>query len=356
MTLSLFDRYIGSVMLKATGMTVVVLTTLLVFFEVIDEMGDVGKGTYGMADAFIVAMLSAPRYVFEGFPVAALIGSLIGLGAMATHGELIAMRCAGFSRRQIVMAVMKAGALMVLVISLFGEFIAPASEQWGERHRAEKLEEQVTLKTRYGFWARDGQAFVNIRSILPGGLLRDIFVYEFDDAGRLTLATHAERAAYRGSHWQMFGIRQSQVAEQGVIGRVLEQARWDSLLNPSLLSAVLVEPTMLRVDELYRYIVVMKENGQAPTQYEVALWIKLATPLSTLVMLFIAIPFVLAHERSASLGQRVFLGVLLGMGFYTLSRGMSYVAVVYDLSPALTAMIPAAAFLAIGVYLMRRQH
>ena len=61
-----------------------------------------------------------------------------------------------------------------------------------------------TLKTRYGFWARDGSAFVNIRSILPGARLEDIYVYEFDESKRLTLATHAERAEHRGDHWLMF--------------------------------------------------------------------------------------------------------------------------------------------------------
>jgi len=241
-----------------------------------------------------------------------------------------------------------------LLSFLFGEFVAPVAEQWGERHRAEKLEQQVTLKTRYGFWARDGSGFVNIRTILPGALLRDIYIYEFDEAGRLTLATRAERAEFRGSHWQLFGIAQSQIEETGVISRELEQARWDSLLDPGLLNAIVVQPTMLRVDELWRYIVVLRDNGQSATEYEVAFWVKVATPLATLVMLFIAIPFVLVNERSASLGQRVFLGVLLGMGFYMLSRAMSYVAVVYDLSPAMSALLPGLAFLAIGVVLLRR--
>jgi lipopolysaccharide export system permease protein len=351
---SLFERYIASAMIKATGMTLVALIVLLVVFGLVDEMEEVGNGAYRMADAFMVAMLSAPRYVFEVFPVAALIGSLVGLGAMAAHGELIAMRGAGFSLRQIVFAVLKAGAVMMLAVFLFGEFVAPAAEQWGERHRAEKLEQQVTLKTRYGFWARDGRAFVNIRTILPGGLLRDIYIYEFDEAGRLVLATHADGAAYRGSHWALSGIRQSQVDESGVIGRELEQARWESLLDPGLLSAIVVQPTMLRIDELWHYIGVMRDNGQTATDYEVAFWIKVATPLATLVMLFLAIPFVLVHERSASVGQRVFLGILLGMGFYTLSRGMAYVAVVYEFSPALSALLPAMAFLAIGLVLLRR--
>ena len=152
----------------------------------------------------------------------------------------------------------------------------------------------------------------------------------------------------------MRDIRQSRISEEGITQRRLEQARWDSLLDPGLLSAVVIEPTMLPVTELYRYIDVMRESGQSATDYEVAFWVKLATPLATLVMLFISVPFVLAHQRSVGIGQRVFLGVMLGMAFYLLSRGMSYVAVVYELSPALSALLPAVAFLGIGLYMMTR--
>ena len=119
MRLTLFDRYIAGTMFKATAMTLVVLVTLLIFFGLIDEMDDVGRGDYRLADAFFVAVLSAPRYVFEVFPVAALIGSLVGLGAMGAHNELIAMRSSGYSRRQIVFAVMKAGLVMMLLVFLF---------------------------------------------------------------------------------------------------------------------------------------------------------------------------------------------------------------------------------------------
>lgn len=356
MRLTLFDRYVASTMFKATAMTLVVLVILLIFFGLIDEMDDVGKGDYGMADAFLVAVLSAPRYVFEVFPVAALIGSLIGLGAMAAHGELIAMRGSGYSLHQIVMAVMKAGAVMMLLVFLFGELVAPPSEQWGEQHRTEKIEGKVTLKTRYGFWARDGRAFVNIRSILPGGRLEDIYVYEFDDEKRLTLSTYAKRAEHQGDHWLMFQIDQSEVSVDGVSQRTLERARWESLLDPGLLSAIVIQPTMLPIDELYSYIRVMRDNNQSATEYEVAFWVKLATPLATLVMLFITVPFVLGHQRSVSMGQRIFLGVALGMAFYMLNRGMSYVAVVYDFNPVVSAMIPAAAFLMIGLAMFRGTH
>lgn len=354
MRLGLLERHIAVAALRATAFTLLVLVALLVFFGLIEELDEVGRADYHLLDAFLVTLLSAPRYVFEAFPVAALLGSLIGLGAMGAHGELVAMRVAGFSLRQIIGAVLKVGLAMSLVVFAFGELVAPPAEQWAGQLRTEKLQGTVTLKSRYGFWARDGRAFVNIRTILPGGRLEDIYIYEFDDARALRLATHAARAEHRGDHWQMFDIRQSLVAQEGIEKRELDQARWDSLLDPALLNAIVLPPTMLPITELYRYIAVMRENQQTAIDYEVAFWVKVATPLATLVMLFIAVPFVLGSQRFAGLGQRVFLGTILGMTFFTLSRGMSYAAVVYGLSPLLSALLPAVAFLAIGVYLMRR--
>ena len=42
------------------------------------------------------------------------------------------------------------------------------------------------------------------------------------------------------------------------------------------------------------------------------------------------------------------------MAFYMLSRGMSFVAVVYEINPLVSALLPAAAFLVIGMYLLKR--
>jgi len=354
MIFSLLERYIASTLLKATAITILVLVALLIFFGLMEEVEDIGRGNYRFVDAFLVATLAAPRYVFEGFPIAALLGSLIGLGAMGANGELVAMRSAGFSLWQLMMAVLKTGALMMLVVFLFGEFIAPRSEQWAEQWRLERLEQRPTLKSRYGFWTRDRTAFINIRGILPRAQLTDIYIYEFDDQRRLALATHAARAEHRGDHWVIYDITQSRVSESGVTQRRLGQARWDSLLDPDLLSAVLIRPSMLPVNELYRYIRLMRANDQSALDYEVALWAKLATPIAALVMLFLSVPFALTHNRFSGAGQRMFLGALLGMAFYTLNRGMSYVTVVYELNPILSALIPAVIFLVAGLYLLRR--
>lgn len=351
--MNLLERYLASAMLKATAATLFVLVILLVFFTTIEELDDVGVGDYRAVDAFLVSLLSAPRYVFEAFPVAALLGSLVGLGALAAHGELVAMRSAGFSLRQMIVAVLKSGLIMALVVAAFGEFIAPRAEAFAQQLRIEKQQRQVTLSSRHGFWARDGDSVVNVRRIESGVVLGEIHVYEFGPDRRLARTLQADRAEYVGGHWEMSGVSRFEIDQDGIRVSRLARVRWDSLLDPALLGALLVDPSVRRVDELLRFIGLLRANGQATIEYEVALWNKVTTPLSILVMLVLALPFVLAHQRFAGAGQRIFLGVLVGMAFYTLGRGMSYVAVVYGISPMLTAVLPTAAFLVLGVYLLR---
>jgi len=352
--MSILDRYIAVTMVRSTVLTVLVLVGLLLFFSLVEELDQVGRGDYLVLDAFVVGILSAPRYLFEVFPVAALIGSLVGLGGLASHSELVAMRAAGFSLRAIMFAVLKTGLLMMLVALIFGELIAPQSEQLAQQLRLEKQQRQVTLKSQYGFWAKDESAFINIRKIESGVQLRDIYIYEFNDQDRLQLATHAEQAKYQGDHWTLHGISQSQISDTGVETRTLDQARWGSVLDPSLLSVLVVEPTMLPIWSLSRYIDFMQANGQSAIDYQVAYWLKLANPLSTLVMLLLAVPFVLGNLRSNSMGQRIFLGAVVGASFFMLTRAMSYVAVIYQINPALTALLPTAIFMTVTLLMVRK--
>ncbi|MGD2081951.1 MAG: LPS export ABC transporter permease LptG [Chromatiales bacterium] len=352
----LLSRYIGRRVVAGTVWTLLVLTTLLGFFFFIEELGDVGDGSYRTADAALYVLLILPRYAYETFPVAALIGSLIGLGSLANHSELTAMRAGGMSLGRIVSAVLATGALMLLAASLLGEVVAPPAEQYAETMRAEKRSGQITLKTEYGFWARDGSAFLNIRSILPGSRLEDIYIYEFAPDRRLKAATHAAFAQYAQGRWLLRDIRQSLFRDGGVDTRQMDEAGWESMVNPALLSYVTLDPNVLPSWGLYRYVQFMRDNGQSAIRFEVAFWGKVLTPFVTLVMLFLSVPFVFGSLRAVSIAQRVFVGTLVGVGFLLLTRIASYLAMVYTLDPFLTAAFPGVAILGLALWLARRVH
>lgn len=338
----LFDVYIARSVLSATSLTIVALVFLLVFFKFVDELEDLQTGNYQWWDAFWVAVLSAPRHLFEAFPMAALLGGLLGLGGLAKHSELVAMRAAGLSTMRLLWIMLKIGLLMLGVVVVCGEWIAPASEQYAQQWRLTQQQGQVTLKTKDGFWARDGNTFVHIRRIQSNTQLERVALYTFDADQRLREHRVAQTARYQEGRWEIRDITRTVINASGTAAQhtAQPQARWETLLSPALLDVIIVEPGLLTLTELYQSITYLLAHGQSALDYRVAFWSKIATPLAAMLMLLLAVPFALAQQQRGT-GQRIFLGIIIGAGYFLLTRGMSYAALVYELNPLLVTFIPA---------------
>lgn len=352
--MKILDRYLGVTVAASTLMVMMVLLGLFFFLDFVDQFGDVGTGNYGVAQALQYILLIQPRHVYELFPLAALLGSLIGLGWLASNSELIAMRGAGLSLVQISLAVMKVGAGMVLAVVLIGEYVVPSTEQYAQSNRSIALKDRISLQTTEGFWTRDGQSFINIRTVLPGNELRYINVYEFDDQHRLRVNTHAKAAHYEGGKWVLEGVVQSHISDEKVVTQRIARAVWDSLLNPDLINIVAITPEQLSAWELHTYINYLRDNGQNTKRYELAFWTKITWPLMTAVMVFLAIPFVFGSLRTAGVGQRILVGSLLGIGFYITKQMFGQTSLIYGFDPIVGVFLPVAAFFALSIMLMRR--
>jgi lipopolysaccharide export system permease protein len=351
--ITLIDRYIGRTVLLGIVSVMALLLVLIGFFELVAELENVERG-YTTSLAYTYVLLGMPRYCYELFPLATLLGSLIGLGLLAGNSELLAMRAAGVSIARIVLAVLKTGLLVLMLVLFIGEYLAPEAEQQAQRLKNEALSGQISLKTRYGFWSRDGNMFINIRQILPNAQLADISFYEYGEDARLVRATHAQRASYRSGEWIIENVEQSDFTETGVTVTTNQRQTWLTQLDPSALDVLAVKPHMLAAWDLWRYIGYLQQNGQASISYEVAFWGKLTAPLVTMVMLFLSIPFVFGSLRSVGVGQRVFVGAMLGLVFYLLNRAFSYMAVVYSLNALFATLFPLLLFLFLAVWLFRR--
>jgi lipopolysaccharide export system permease protein len=350
----ILDRYLAGAVVTGTLVTLAVVLPLLGFFLLADEMDEVGENGYLFADAALFVTLVLPRYAYQAFPIATLIGALVGLGSLASRSELVAMRAAGISIGRIVYGAMKGGALLALVAVAVGEGVAPIAEQKALQWRSQAQSGQVTLKTEYGFWARDGSAYINILEILSGAHLRGIYIYELDEQQRLLRATRADNARYVKGSWVLEGISRSLIGDGQIEISHLDRAGWSSLLDPALLKIVVVEPQMLSVWDLMRYLRYMRANGQDARPYEVAFWGKVIHPFLILAMIFVSIPILLGSARTRGLGPRILLGVLVGITFYLISRAFSYFALLYDMSPLAATLIPPLLFLSVAFWLLRR--
>ena len=338
------DRYIITSVLRATLVTLLVIAVVSYVLTFMDEVGDVGKGDYGIGDALLVVASMIPRFLYESFPMATLIGALLAMGGMANTGELVAMRAAGMSPLQLMAAVFKAGLLLLLLVVFTGDLVGPRLEQWGQQIRLQKMNKQVTFRSRYGFWVKDQDAIVNIRRATPGGKLQDVHIYELGPGQRLQRVTSAQQGEYRGGHWILQQVRQSRIGKERVDTRTLPELDWETVVDPAMLSVALIKPYLMPAWELYAYMSALRAGGQRATDYAIAFWNKLATPVTTLAMLLLAVPLVMSGRRSVNAGQRVLLGALLGATFYLVSKGFSYAVIVFDLPAVSVALFPLVVF------------
>jgi lipopolysaccharide export system permease protein len=354
MLMGILDRYIARVVLGGTLIALLVVLALDVFFSFIGEVGDIGRGNYRALDALAYIALSIPRRVHELFPMAALLGSLMGLGMLASNSELVAMRAAGFSIHRVIASVLQVGILMLTVTTLVGEFIAPDADRHGQTLRELALHERTTFQSRHGYWIRDENRFIHIRRMEDPGDLQGVFVYELDAGHRLATATRIARAHHQAGVWNMSGVAASRFEPAAVQASQEQQAQWDQLMAPGVLDVVVLEPESMSVRELRRYIDYLTRNGLESERHQLALWLRLTAPAAGLVMLFLAVPFVFGSLRNVGAGQRLLVGVMVGIGFQLLVQILSHTGQVYGIPPAVSALAPILLFLAGGVWALRR--
>jgi len=350
----ILDRYIGLAVIGGTLLVLVVLLALFSFVTFIGEQEYIGQSDYDLVQALQFVLMMTPRMAYQLLPLAALLGSLSGLGLLASNNELLVMRAAGISLQRIVVAVMKAAALLMLLAIILSEFIVSQSEQAARDMRASALSAQVAHRTSDGFWTRNENSYINVRTVLSDGRLAGVHIYEFDAGQRLRRITRARQARYENERWQLRDIVRTEFQDDRVISRRISKVSWNTLLDPQLLEVVAVKPQSLSATGLYRYINYLQGNGLDAGRYEMELWVKIVLPLATGVMVFLAIPFVFGSLRSVGIGQRIMTGALIGIAFYILNQVFNYVGLAYQLNPLISAMLPTLLFFGLAVWLMRR--
>ena len=354
MNLSLLDRYIGRHVLSGTLLALTLLVVLFSVIDLVDDLDFVGTDSYTALDALWYQLLLAPGRAFSMLPIAALIGSLSGLGLLASRNELTAFRVAGVSVGRVVSAALKSGALLVILAMGLSEWMIPITEQRAETYRSVALGQTMNLHSQYGLWIRDGPTFIKVRRILPSGDLEDISVHEFDAKRRLKRSWQAEVAQYRSSGWQLRNVKQSTFVDNAVVTRHMDYTDWQMELGPDHLNAIIIEPERLSTVGLIRYLSFLQDNGLNSSRYELALWNKFTYPLLTGALIFLSVVSVLGILRSVTLGYRLLVGMLAGVGFHIFQKVSMHTGVVFDINPILSVLTPVLFCLVLGCLTLRK--
>lgn len=324
------------------GPTLLVMFTLMVvssIMSLVDELEAAERLGYGFGVTLQFVLLSLPAGIYQLAPTTMLLGALLGLGTLASGSELIVMRASGVSLTRLAFATAFGGVGFAILIFALGDWLVPVSYQTAYDLRTE-ARHGGHRSGESGLWLREGDRYIHIDKIHGKTALGTVHEYAFDDKRRLTSNMEAKSGVYTKNVWQLADVRESLVQDQRITTRKEPVKEWDVQLDPSLLQLSAVRSESLSSGGLWSYARYLDSNGLDADDYWAAWWRKLAMPLTIIVMSLMAIPFVVGSLRSAGNGQRLFVGILMGIGFYLLNEIVGSTGQVYGMQPWATALLP----------------
>jgi lipopolysaccharide export system permease protein len=352
--MNLLTRYLGREVYFSIGLVFLALIMLFSFLDLIHELNAMGQGQYHLGYVLLFVILTIPGHVYELFPVAVLIGTIVALVQMAASSELTVFRSSGASLWQMVGGLFKIALPLVVLSFVCGELLAPPSERMAQQLRLKAQNAQVTLKEfRSGVWAKDERSFVNVKDVMPDTSLSNIDIYQFDETYHLESITNAKRASFiEEGRWQLEDVLETRFSQKGTNINIQPLQEWHSALNPGIFSVLLVVPEQMSAWDLYRYASHLRDNRQKSARYEIAMWNKLVDPFALLVMMLLALPFASYHRRTGGIGAMIFMGIVLGLVFHFVGRLFASLGALNDWQPFVSATAMSGMFLLLAMAML----
>jgi len=352
--IKILERYIGKTIIQATGVTTLIITSILFILTLMGEAKSIGVGDYGFIQSMIYVLLRLPRDLYHFSPLLILLGSIVGLSILSANRELAVMRSSGFSIRKILSSVLLASLMLILVMSIIGEGFGPGLSYKAimRKENAEHGEEAVT--TAAGIWFHLGNNFIHVNHVVDRHHLDGVTRYQFDQHHKLEAVYYAKTLSFEDKKWLLRDVVKTSFYTDRTKSKSIAELPWDLKLNTNLLNASVLEPGELSLPKLASFAHYLEKNGLQSTEYRFNFWQRLLKPLSSVVMIFLAIPFVLGVLRTSSMGLRIVVGSLAGFAFFILNELLGQLSMVYQIPPLVAALLPLIVFAVMGVWLSRK--
>ena len=340
----------GLAMLGATAL----LLLLQVLFAYLGELGDL-KDNYTAWVALRYVLWESPSYLYELLPIAALMGSVIGLGTLASNSELVVMRAAGQSLWTIVGWVLRPAVALMLASLLISEWVIPYSNEQAEAVR-NASSRSIALGEVRGYWVRDQDRFVYVEYANSAGVLRGVELLQFDQTQHLTRSLTAAQGQYQsGQQWQLQQAKQVLIRPNGVADlQSTPRLSIELALQPRFVHLVTQSPEALAPTQLWSYIQYLGQQGQVPASYRLALWQKLTAPFSLAALVVLACSFIFGPLRQQSVGFRLMIALFVGLGFRYLQDFLGYASLIYTVSTGWFVLLPIVFLFALGTWALHR--
>ena len=334
--------------------SLLVLVSIEIFFSFSSEMKYLNEGNYDFKMILKYIIMSVPRSVETMFPYSILIGALLSLGAMAADMEFVAMQSAGLSVRRIVIIILMQTFFIASFFYIVIDSVVPKFSSKAESMRNTALNKQSYFN-KNGTWFKNNTNFIKISEIYPNNILRGVSVYTYDDNNQLSTVRYIQSAKFIKGKWNLAEVIKIDLSSSPVTKERFKRILSDDLIDIKLLNIKTNKPYSLRLSDVRRNIKYLESNNLDTSIQEKIFWDKVTKPIATVMMLFLAMPFIFGRMRSINTSKRIVIGLFIGIIFFIISSILPNIGLIFGINPLISVMLPLIAFALLGKYIFKYQ-
>ncbi len=373
----ILQRYFLTQILKCVFFVLIAFLGLFAFFDLVNEMPNIGKGHYQLFQAMLYIVMGIPAYIYELMPFAVLIGAIYAMATFANNSEFTIMRVSSLSTLDAIKMMVKVGLIFLIFTFVVGEGISPITSRKATDFKNALIGKNVSEKLKTGMWSKDiihkegdsevvvGNRYMNFKVMNPNGKSFEYArIFEFNNQHELVRIITADKGKFKSNGtWELTGVEVEDIRPPDrsntkvfpdsaplVQRKKLDSMRLISEVTPKILSVTSMDPNRMSAIELMRYNNHLDENKQDASLYKIAFWKKIIFPFTIFVMMGLALPFAYLHFRSGGISLKIFVGIMIGVAFVLFNNLFSHIGLLNGWPAFLTAVFPSLLFLLCAIY------
>ena len=335
------DRYIAKTLLMYSLVVMLVWLSIYSFFNFLSELNSVGTSNYTILEAIKFIVLRMPEVAYDQASAVILLGCLLGMGHLASTGQLLIFRVSGLSILRTVWITLKNALFLIFLLILIGEVLAPVLTKYAESERSSALGQDSLSNNQDGFWIRDGDNFINVGNNVDGSLFSGITIFEVNESNKIESIINSESANFDGkslnlNETDIYSINTKNIFEN-IDLKELYTYKKSVAFDQDLIASLEKEPKDLSTYTIIKQIQFLTDNKLRAEVFEIELYNRLSKPISLIAMILLAMLFIFGSNRDATLGRQIFFGVAIGLSFELISRIGGAMALSFDFSPLISS-------------------
>jgi lipopolysaccharide export system permease protein len=313
----ILDKYIIRNFLGTLLFALIAFTAIYIIIDVVGFMDKFIDRNVGFLIVAKYYLFYLPYIIILTLPVATLLASLFSVGQLSRYNELIAMQSSGLSLYRILSPLLVLGVIISLFAVYAGERFVPYTNQqkketyqtYVDKVNNRNLETQtrdISLQIDKNRWLLIGFFDTNENTAFK------VSIQNYQQ-NQLIKRIDSPRMIWENDRWRLINGYIRQFIDNKETAEVFEELELQDLrFKPEDIAKVQKKAEEMSYWELKNFIKEVKRTGGNPDRWLVDLYLKIAFPFATFIIILFGAPLASRKTRS---GTAISFGISLFICF-----------------------------------------